>query len=130
METLKKLTLEQVKKMQPCAKAFRQFINDFGTEAEIEELYEWLQERKDWLVWSMGAEINLSSSLLNLGAYVNTADLEGWTALHWAAINNNAEIIKLLLNKQANKNITDNKGRKPIYWAIRYDYEKCIDLLA
>ena len=37
-------------------------------------------------------------------------DINGWTALHWAAKRNHLNIVNLLCNHGADKNVTTNKG--------------------
>ena len=37
-------------------------------------------------------------------------DINGWTALHWAAKRNHLNIVNLLCNHGAYKNVTTNKG--------------------
>ena len=37
-------------------------------------------------------------------------DINGWTALHWAAKRNHLNIVNLLCNHGADKNIATNKG--------------------
>ena len=40
-------------------------------------------------------------------------DINGWTALHWAAKRNHLNIVNLLCNHGADKNIKTNKGELP-----------------
>ena len=37
-------------------------------------------------------------------------DINGWTALHWAAKRNHLNIVNLLCNHGADKNVATNKG--------------------
>jgi len=49
--------------------------------------------------------------LLSRGVNVNAQhDINGWTALHWAAKRNHLNIVNLLCNHGADKNIPTNKG--------------------
>ena len=53
-------------------------------------------------------------------------DVNGWTALHWAAINNNIECLELLLKSNVDKNSIDSNGKTAIHHAV----ERCnIDIL-
>ncbi len=49
-------------------------------------------------------------AMLKAGADVNTAAGDGMTALHWAAINNDVELTKLLIQARANVNVTTRLG--------------------
>ena len=45
---------------------------------------------------------------------VNTEDDDGYSPLHYAAMNGLEEIAKLLITKGANVNAKDGKGRTPL----------------
>lgn len=48
------------------------------------------------------------------GVNVNSQhDINGWTALHWAAKRNHLNIVNKLLNHGADKSIKTNKGEMP-----------------
>ena len=52
--------------------------------------------------------------ILSRGINVNSQhDINGWTALHWAAKRNHLNIVNLLCNHGADKNIKTNKGELP-----------------
>lgn len=53
----------------------------------------------------------------------------GWTFLHWAAFNGHIDIVKLLIEKHANVNVTDKHGRTPLYLSLRYGYEDIVETL-
>jgi len=56
-------------------------------------------------------DIDGVKELLSRGVNVNSQhDINGWTALHWAAKRNHLNIVNLLCNHGADKNITTNKG--------------------
>ena len=40
-------------------------------------------------------------------------DINGWTALHWAAKRNHLNVVNLLCNHGADKSISTNKGELP-----------------
>ncbi|KAJ8251837.1 hypothetical protein GJAV_G00225970 [Gymnothorax javanicus] len=48
---------------------------------------------------------------------VNFQDLDGFAALHHAALNGNMELISLLLESQATVDIRDQKGMRPLHYA-------------
>ncbi|XP_065785370.1 ankyrin repeat and SOCS box protein 3 isoform X1 [Muntiacus reevesi] len=59
--------------------------------------------------------------LLRYGANVNGShSMCGWNALHQATFQENAEIIKLLLKKGANKECQDDFGITPLFVAAQY----------
>jgi ankyrin repeat protein len=55
--------------------------------------------------------------LLAGGAYPNVADHAGWTPLHFAAQNNDAEIATLLLQHGASVSDRDEHGNTPLFRA-------------
>jgi len=56
-------------------------------------------------------DIDGVKELMGKGVNVNSQhDINGWTALHWAAKRNHLNIVNLLCNHGADKNITTNKG--------------------
>ncbi|XP_067318273.1 caskin-1-like isoform X1 [Anolis sagrei] len=48
---------------------------------------------------------------------VNFQDIDGFSALHHAALNGNTELLSLLLEAQAAVDIKDNKGMRPLHYA-------------
>ncbi|XP_069763423.1 caskin-1 isoform X3 [Narcine bancroftii] len=48
---------------------------------------------------------------------VNYQDLDGFSALHHAALNGNSELISLLIESQATVDIKDNKAMRPLHYA-------------
>ena len=56
----------------------------------------------------------LFSNFICRGVNVNSQhDINGWTALHWAAKRNHLNIVNKLLNHGADKSIKTNKGEMP-----------------
>ena len=66
---------------------------------------------------------------MRAGAKVNTADDYGLTALTWALIEGNLDIVKLLLENGADVNATDNKGRSVLTWVKEKGKPATIELL-
>jgi len=59
-------------------------------------------------------DIDGVKELINKGVNVNSQhDINGWTALHWAAKRNHLNIVNKLLNHGADKSIKTNKGEIP-----------------
>jgi uncharacterized protein len=54
------------------------------------------------------------STLLRSGVDVNAAQVDGTTALHWAAYNDDAETVALLLKAKANVNVVNRYGVPPL----------------
>ena len=60
---------------------------------------------------------------------VNVQNKDGNTPLHWAVINKQTEVVKLLLSVQSDPNIKNHFDRTPLDEAIEFSQE-CADLLA
>jgi len=56
--------------------------------------------------------------LLYNGANINTATMDGVTALHQAVIDGNLEIVRFLVEHKANINAQDNEGWTPLHAAV------------
>jgi ankyrin repeat protein len=56
--------------------------------------------------------------LLASGEDINAVDGEGWTALHFAAQENNAVLAKILLENGASVDIQENHGNTPLFKAV------------
>lgn len=69
--------------------------------------------------------------LLNKGANVNSVGCAGSTILHHAvsAENCKTEIVKKLIEKEADVDIADKYGRTPLCWAIRNGYSEVAGIL-
>src|SRR5207302_6398587 len=53
-------------------------------------------------------------ALLQTGVDVNAAQVDGTTALHWTAYNDDAETVRLLLRAKANVNAVNRYGVPPL----------------
>lgn len=57
---------------------------------------------------------------LEYGISADTTDKDSCSLLHWAAINNRIEVVKLLISKYANMNIIGGDNKEiPLQWAVR-----------
>ncbi|XP_012582889.1 PREDICTED: ankyrin repeat and SOCS box protein 3 isoform X2 [Condylura cristata] len=75
-------------------------------------------------------QIDVLRLLLRRGANVNGShSMCGWNALHQAAFQENAEIIKLLLKKGANKECQDDFGITPLFVAAEYGKLESLNIL-
>src|SRR5215470_3073080 len=68
-------------------------------------------------------------TLLKSGADVNAAQVDGTTALHWAAYQNDAEIAALLLKAGANVNAANSYGVPPLAEASKIGSSAMVKLL-
>lgn len=57
--------------------------------------------------------------LVRLGANVNETQGDGTTALHWAVYNVDADLVELLLSREANPNVANNFGSTPLAEAVK-----------
>lgn len=70
-------------------------------------------------------------ALLDAGAQVDEADGDGITSLGWAAIANDVETAKVLIQRRADVNHVDKKGMTPLLYAASIDFgdASMVDLL-
>lgn len=59
-------------------------------------------------------QFETASVLIEKGADIKAASIDGWTPLMHACFNNNVKLVKLLLEKEANINVQSNKGSNSI----------------
>nr|XP_020024173.1 ankyrin repeat and SOCS box protein 3 [Castor canadensis] len=75
-------------------------------------------------------QIDVLRLLLRHGASVNGShSMCGWNSLHQASFQGNAEIIKLLLEKGANKECQDDFGITPLFVAAQYGKLESLSIL-
>jgi hypothetical protein len=67
-------------------------------------------------------------SIRNINVNVKD-DGDGWTPLHWAALNGHVEITRLLLQNGAEVNAESNGGWTPLHWAASQGYIDILHLL-
>ena len=60
-----------------------------------------------------------------------TKDDDGWTALHYAALNENKDVIGLLLEKMEGDDVgvKDVFGRTALDWAVEFGHMEVVSLL-
>jgi ankyrin repeat protein len=56
--------------------------------------------------------------LLDARAEPNKVEIEGWSPLHWTAVNNHVRVCQLLLENGADPSLKDSRGLIPQDWAI------------
>ena len=71
----------------------------------------------------------LVRTLLDSGADVNTAQVDGMTALHWAVYNDDAETAALLVRRGANANAANRYGVPPLSLACTNGSAEIVKLL-
>ncbi len=79
---------------------------------------------------AMRSDMEVLRSLLYEGADVNAAQVDGMTALHWAAINGSPEIAEMLLYAGASTEATTRMGAyTPLHLASREGHSEMVDRL-
>jgi uncharacterized protein len=77
-------------------------------------------------------DLALIKRLLSAGVDPNSADGDGWSALHYAAAAGHGEVVKTLIEAEANLNVRANKyGWTPLHFAAGADRSRdvAIELL-
>lgn len=67
--------------------------------------------------------------MIERGADVNAPYFNHWTALHEASHHGHKEILKFLLNKNANVFARDDEGLTPVFVACQQGRVKCLKIL-
>ena len=73
-------------------------------------------------IWGKQGARSIPAQLLKAGAVVNIADNKGNTPLFWAARWGNANLVKLLLDNNANTFQENEQGLTPFYYALENAY--------
>ncbi len=79
-------------------------------------------KKAELIMWEIRKDkpnLNLVSDLIVLGANLEwqNEDNSGWTPLHWAAVNRNEEITRMLIDANADVNVQDEYGDTPLHYA-------------
>lgn len=61
--------------------------------------------------------------------FANTKNIDGSTPVHFAAEENDVELLLLLINNQADLNIKNDKGIAPLHSAAMHNSHECLDML-
>ena len=72
---------------------------------------------------------NVIQLLLERGANPNIAEHDGWTPLHWAALNGNSNVMQLLLERKADPNSATSFGCTPVHMAAGKGNKDVVQLL-
>ncbi|KAK1272576.1 hypothetical protein QJS04_geneDACA013262 [Acorus gramineus] len=78
---------------------------------------------------AMSGQIALMDELLGLGADIDAADKDGYTALHRAVIGKKEAVISHLLRKGANPHVRDRDGATPLHSAVQVGAMQTVKLL-
>jgi len=77
--------------------------------------------------------IELCDLLRKKGANINAAlskqSAKGWTALHYAAVNGDVELVRYLVKYGANVNKSTGEGSTPLFLARLGDHEEVVQIL-
>lgn len=74
-------------------------------------------------------DIDIITDLLKKGVNVNFMDDYGRTALYFACYQGQTQVVKMLLESGADKDIKDCKKRTPLDIAQKYEYQEIVALL-
>jgi ankyrin repeat protein len=75
----------------------------------------------DMLEAAEEGEVDKVVRLLKQGQDVNTEDIEGRTAVHWAAVGNHSEVLEALVQHRPNRaklNGRDGCGMAPLHYTV------------
>ena len=73
--------------------------------------------------------VDIARFIIDSGADINEKDIKGMTALMYASISGNENLVQLLLTKNADINIEDNNGMTALMYATKNNHIKIINLL-
>jgi ankyrin repeat protein len=71
----------------------------------------------------------LRKNSANVNAALTRKNATGWTALHYAVVNNDANLVKYLIKHGANVNKSTAEGSSPLFLAKLNDNQKIIKIL-
>ena len=81
-----------------------------------------------WQAASNG-DLEVINILHKAGNSLDEKDASGWTALFWGVAVDGQKAVKLLLDKGAKVNLTNNDGQTPLDWAIQTKNNEMAELL-
>ncbi|XP_021950465.1 uncharacterized protein LOC110847777 isoform X2 [Folsomia candida] len=86
---------------------------------------------KEWMINAMKCQYPVLNKMAQENpALVRRRDMNGYTALHWAAKMGNLECVKLLAGTyKAEVNIKSNGGYTPLHLAAQFGRQDCYDVL-
>jgi ankyrin repeat protein len=67
-------------------------------------------------------DVDVATTLLDLGAPVDFADGNGITMLGRTVLNNEVEMARMLIARGANVNVVDKQGMTPLLWAANVEF--------
>jgi uncharacterized protein len=67
-------------------------------------------------------DVEVATTLLDLGVPVEFADGNGITMLGRSVLNNEVEMARMLIARGANVNVVDKQGMTPLLWAANVDF--------
>jgi len=62
-------------------------------------------------------------------AAIDDTDVDGRTALSWAAAKGDADAVNILLEFGADPNLWSNRGQSPLQWAGQNTSRRCAEIL-
>ncbi|MCG8340467.1 MAG: ankyrin repeat domain-containing protein [Cytophagales bacterium] len=84
--------------------------------------------QKDLIEYSKEGDILKVKEMIRKGAKVDSTDDNGATPLHWAAFNGHLEVVRLLIDKGADKE-AKHIGQTSLHWAVIRNHLEVVRLL-
>jgi len=67
--------------------------------------------------------------LVDAKANLDLVSKDGKSALHWAAQQGSAEVVKVLVNAKANLDLVDKNGKSALLWAAQQGFAEVLNIL-
>ncbi|CAH1635197.1 unnamed protein product [Spodoptera littoralis] len=74
-------------------------------------------------------QVDVVQKFLDLGVNIEVRDLQGWTALFWAAHHNQPQILEILIARGARMSEVDKYNRTALELAELHDYNEIVEIL-